>query len=122
MLGAGPADLLPAERAGLLSRTQDGRYALRHPLLRAAILDGAPLDQKLGGHRALGAVLQADGELDRGSWHLAQAATGPDAELAEALEGPPGGRRPVAGTPARPPPTSGPPNSPTTAGRSSAAC
>ncbi|WP_327067716.1 AAA family ATPase [Kitasatospora sp. NBC_01250] len=87
MLGAGPADLLPAERSGLLSRTQDGRYALRHPLLRAAILDGAPLDQKLSGHRALGAVLQADGELDRGTWHLAQAATGPDAELAEALEG-----------------------------------
>ncbi|GAB2749589.1 ATP-binding protein [Kitasatospora kifunensis] len=93
-LGAGPEDLLPAERAGLLRRTQDGRYALRHPLLRAAILDGAPLDQKLDGHRALGAVLRADGELDRGSWHLALAATGPDAELAQALEG--AARRAVA--------------------------
>ncbi|MEY9946292.1 AAA family ATPase [Kitasatospora sp. GAS1066B] len=86
MLGAGAEHLAAAERADLLRRTPDGRCVLRHPLLRAAILESAPLDRKLAAHQALGAALLANGEVDRGSWHLALAATGPDAELAEALE------------------------------------
>ncbi|WP_329565493.1 ATP-binding protein [Kitasatospora sp. NBC_01266] len=86
-LGVGTVHLSPAEQAGLLRRTPDGRYTLRHPLLRAAILHAAPLERTMAAHRALGAVLRANGELDSGSWQLALAATGPDAELAEALEG-----------------------------------
>ncbi|MFE9428267.1 AAA family ATPase [Kitasatospora sp. NPDC006697] len=86
-LGAGTADLLPAERAGLLERSPDGaRLRLRHPLLRTAILEGASLEQKLAVHSALGRELLAAGEEDRGSWHLALAATGQDAGLAAALE------------------------------------
>ncbi|MCX4748054.1 AAA family ATPase [Kitasatospora sp. NBC_01287] len=86
-LGAGAGHLAAAEQAGLLRRTPDGRCTLRHPLLRAAILESAPLDRKLATHRALGAALLDTGEVDRGSWHLALAATAPDGELAEALEG-----------------------------------
>ncbi|MDH6138258.1 DNA-binding CsgD family transcriptional regulator [Kitasatospora sp. GP30] len=86
-LGAGAADLPPAEQAGLLRRTPgDGRLALRHPLLRAAILEVAGLEEKLAVHRVLGAVLLANGQEDRGSWHLALATTGQDAELSAALE------------------------------------
>ncbi|MGF1432274.1 AAA family ATPase, partial [Kitasatospora sp. LaBMicrA B282] len=86
-LGAGAAELSEVERAGLLRRGPEGRYRLRHPLLRTAILESTPLPEVLAVHRLLGTVLRADGEGDRGSWHLALAATGPDAELAEALEG-----------------------------------
>ncbi|WP_035847520.1 helix-turn-helix transcriptional regulator [Kitasatospora azatica] len=85
-LGAEIEALAPAEQSGLLRRTPDGRLTIRHPLLRAAVLEDARLDQKLATHRALGAVLRADGEEDRSSWHLALAATGQDAELAAALE------------------------------------
>ncbi|MCC9312404.1 AAA family ATPase [Kitasatospora sp. RB6PN24] len=86
-LGVGAADLPPAEQAGLLRRTPgDGRLALRHPLLRTAILEVAELEEKLAVHRALGAVLLTNGQEDRGSWHLALATTGQDAELSAALE------------------------------------
>ncbi|GAA1963844.1 helix-turn-helix transcriptional regulator [Kitasatospora viridis] len=86
-LGAGAADLAPAESAGLLSRSPDGaRLRLRHPLLRTALLESAELDEKLTIHQAIGKELLAAGEEDRGSWHLALAATGQDAALAAALE------------------------------------
>ncbi|WP_030272691.1 AAA family ATPase [Streptomyces sp. NRRL B-24484] len=80
-LGAGPADLPPAEQDGLV-RAGDTRIAFHHPLLRAAVLQRAPLDQRLAVHRALAGALDGD----RRTWHLALAATGPDAALADALE------------------------------------
>ncbi|MCX5211998.1 AAA family ATPase [Kitasatospora sp. NBC_00240] len=85
-LGAGPDALAPAERAGLVRITgpEDAAVlAFRHPLVRAAILHRAPLRQRSAAHRALGEAL-ADG--DRRTWHLALAATAPDAALADALE------------------------------------
>lgn len=85
-LGVDAEQLAAAEEPGLILRSGDGRYAFRHPLVRAAILQRAPLAQRLTVHRTLGELLREAGEEDRGSWHLALAATGRDAELAEALE------------------------------------
>ncbi|KJY31686.1 helix-turn-helix transcriptional regulator [Streptomyces sp. NRRL S-495] len=82
-LGAGADALEPAERAGLVTVGADRRLAFRHPLLRAAVLQRAPLQQRLAAHRALGEALE---EGDRRTWHLALAATAPDAGLADALE------------------------------------
>ncbi|GAA2817322.1 LuxR family transcriptional regulator [Kitasatospora paracochleata] len=83
VLGADGGQLAPAEEAGLVATTLDRRLVFRHPLLRAAILQRGPLQQRLAAHRAIGEVLE-DG--DRRTWHLALAATGVDAELADALE------------------------------------
>lgn len=82
-LGAGTDALEPAERAGLVTVGADRRFAFRHPLLRSAVLQRAPLQQRLAAHRALGETLE---EGDRRTWHLALAATAPDAGLADALE------------------------------------
>ncbi|GAA2246207.1 LuxR family transcriptional regulator [Kitasatospora cystarginea] len=82
-LGAGPESLPPAERPGLLRLSADERLVFRHPLIRAAIMQRAPLTQRLAAHRAIGEALD---EGDRRTWHLALAATGPDAGLADALE------------------------------------
>ncbi|MFJ5118708.1 AAA family ATPase [Kitasatospora sp. NPDC088548] len=83
VLGATAEHLAPAEESGLVTTTADRRLAFRHPLLRAAILQRAPLQQRLTAHRAIGEALE-DG--DRRTWHLALAATAPDADLADALE------------------------------------
>lgn len=82
-LGATADHLAPAEEAGLVTLAADRRLAFRHPLLRAAIMQRAPLQQRLTAHRAIGTVLE---EGDRRTWHLALAATAPDAGLADALE------------------------------------
>ncbi|MFC5665093.1 AAA family ATPase [Kitasatospora misakiensis] len=82
-LGVGAEALAPAERAGLIALDADRRLVFRHPLLRAAVLQRAPRQQRLAVHRALGEVLE---EGDRRTWHLALAATAPDAGLADALE------------------------------------
>ncbi|MGK5555675.1 LuxR C-terminal-related transcriptional regulator [Actinomadura kijaniata] len=85
-LGAGVADLLPAERAGLIVRGGEDVLRFRHPLIRAAVYQRAPLGHRLAVHRALAAVLDAPEHADRRAWHLAAAATGPDRQAAAALE------------------------------------
>ncbi|MEV7776025.1 AAA family ATPase [Kitasatospora sp. NPDC086791] len=82
-LGVAAEHLTPAEESGLVTVTADRRIAFRHPLLRSAILQRAPHQQKLTIHRALAGALP-DG--DRRTWHLALAATAPDTDLADALE------------------------------------
>ncbi|MDF5754405.1 LuxR family transcriptional regulator [Spongiactinospora sp. TRM90649] len=87
-LGAGVEDLSPAERADLVRRGDaDGTtIRFRHPLIRAAVYQRAPLGERLAVHRALAAVLGSPEHADRRAWHLAAAATGPDEEAAAALE------------------------------------
>ncbi|WP_433216314.1 AAA family ATPase [Microtetraspora malaysiensis] len=87
-LGATVEDLSPAEHAGLVLRGDaDGTtIRFRHPLIRAAVYQRAPLAQRLAVHRALAAVLTAPEHADRRAWHLAAAATGPDEEVAAELE------------------------------------
>ncbi|PWI45844.1 LuxR family transcriptional regulator [Streptomyces sp. ICBB 8177] len=93
-LGLAIDDLGPAEDAGLVRLV--GRVAFRHPLLRAAVYQRAPLAQRLAAHRALADALDTAGSqgpggadtenADRRAWHLAIAAPGPDERIARALE------------------------------------
>jgi len=85
---AGPRgidDLAPAERAGLV-RADDHRRRLvfRHPLIRSAIMELSTGSDRRQAHQALAAHLVD--QPDRQAWHLAEAATGPDEEVAGALE------------------------------------
>ncbi|AUG78306.1 transcriptional regulator [Kitasatospora sp. MMS16-BH015] len=81
-LGVGPDSLPPAEEQAVLRVTADHRLLFRHPLLRAAVLQRAPLSARLAAHRALAEACPPG---DRRTWHQALAATGPDAALADAL-------------------------------------
>ncbi|QHA03274.1 AAA family ATPase [Streptomyces broussonetiae] len=74
--------LAPAERVGLV-RIEDGQVLLRHPLVRSAIYHSASFAERRQAHLALASALA--GEPDRRAWHLAAAATGQDAEVADAL-------------------------------------
>ncbi|WP_219506045.1 helix-turn-helix transcriptional regulator [Nonomuraea ceibae] len=77
-----PADALePAELAGLV-RVTNGLVRFHHPLLRSAAYQGQPSSQRRAIHRALAGAVSSD----RQAWHLAVAATGPDEQLADALE------------------------------------
>ncbi len=87
VLGASVEALAPAEQAGLVLRGEaEGTIRFRHPLVRAAVYQRAPLGQRLAVHRALAEVLDTPEQGDRRAWHLAAAATGPDDEVAGALE------------------------------------
>jgi DNA-binding CsgD family transcriptional regulator len=83
-LGLELADLGPAEAVGLVSLA-DGAVEFRHPLARAAIYSEATLQERREVHRALARALP-DRDSDRRAWHLASAATGPDARASAALE------------------------------------
>ena len=79
--GGSLTDLAAAERAGLLRVTPAG-VIFSHPLVRAAILAGSDVGERMAGHRALAGVL----EDDRRPWHLAALAAGPDEEIATGLD------------------------------------
>ncbi|WP_433384214.1 helix-turn-helix transcriptional regulator [Micromonospora sp. KLBMP9576] len=87
-LGATVDDLSPAERAGLVLRGDAGGTTIRfrHPLIRAAVYQRAPIGRRLAVHRALAAALTSPEHADRRAWHLASAATGADEQAAAALE------------------------------------
>ncbi|WP_040720974.1 AAA family ATPase, partial [Nocardia veterana] len=56
--GAGIDDLAPAENAGLLVRGESAEtIVFRHPLIRAAVYQRAPLGARMAAHRALAAAL-----------------------------------------------------------------
>ena len=79
----GPEDLAPAVVAGL-GTLDSGGFRFRHPLIVSAVKQAATTEELRGAHAAL-AEAQAD-EPDRAVWHRAAAASGPDEEVAEALE------------------------------------
>ena len=80
----GLAEAEPAERAALV-RIDGNRVSLRHPLLRSAIYRQLSASRRSELHRKL-ADAAVDDVPERRAWHLAAAATGPDADAAAALE------------------------------------
>ncbi|SDS35330.1 ATP-binding protein [Actinoplanes derwentensis] len=81
-----PVTLRDAQRAidtGLIEAAGNG-FRFRHPLVRSAIYQRAPLAARLDAHRCLAARLTDFP--DRRLWHLASATLGPDADLAADLE------------------------------------
>jgi DNA-binding NarL/FixJ family response regulator len=72
------------EVAGLL--TSGERLTFRHPLVRSALYGAAAGSERRAIHLALAAATDGSADPDRRAWHLAAAATGPDEEVAFALE------------------------------------
>ena len=74
----------PAAEAGLLEF--GARVRFRHPLVRSAAYRSASLQERQDVHRALAEVTDPEIDPDRRAWHRAQAAPGPDEDVAEELE------------------------------------
>ncbi|CAN5830121.1 LuxR family transcriptional regulator [soil metagenome] len=89
-LGGGPQDLVEVEDSGLITVVDD-RIAFRHPLVRSAVYTQALPAERRQAHRAVADAIADCGaghqdEQDRRAWHLAEAAIGPDPEVAGLLE------------------------------------
>lgn len=85
LLGCSIEDLRTAELEQLIMFT-DNCIGFRHPLIRAAAYQSAPVARRLAAHRALAEVLDSEDNADRRAWQLAAASTGPDEHVARALE------------------------------------
>jgi DNA-binding CsgD family transcriptional regulator len=83
-LGIGTAAATAAVEAGLLGFGT--RVLFRHPLVRSAVYRSAPLEQRREVHRALAEVTDPERDPERRAWHRAQAAPGPDDDVAAELE------------------------------------
>ena len=74
----------PATEAGLTEFSPLVRF--RHPLVRSAAYRSAPLSERQQVHAALAEATDPEADPDRRAWHRAQAAPGPDEEIAAELE------------------------------------
>jgi DNA-binding CsgD family transcriptional regulator len=83
-LGIGAEAATPAVEAGLAEFGTRVRF--RHPLVRSAAYQSASLLGRLDAHRALAEVTDPEIDPDRRAWHRAQAAPGPDEDVAGDLE------------------------------------
>jgi DNA-binding CsgD family transcriptional regulator len=75
---------LPAMEAGLAEF--GARIRFRHPLVRLVAYRSASLPERQEAHRALAEATDPVADPDRRAWHRAQAAAGPDDEVAAELE------------------------------------
>ena len=80
-----PDALDPALQAGLV-RTDGEALTFRHPLIRSAVYESAPLSQRQRTHAALADALRAEQHADRAVWHQARATLTADATIAADLE------------------------------------
>ena len=81
----GRLDLAPAEHAGVIRLNQrTGRMEFRHPLFRSAVFELSTSDERRRAHSVLAEAFALQPE--RRAWHLGQAATAPDENVAAALE------------------------------------
>jgi DNA-binding CsgD family transcriptional regulator len=83
LVGLGTEAAAPAEAVGLIELAAQVRF--HHPLVRSAIYRAAPLADRQVAHRALAQATDAHADPDRRAWHCAQAAIGPDEDLAAEL-------------------------------------
>jgi len=83
-LGIAGEAATPAAEAGLLEFGTWVRF--RHPLVRSAVYRSASAQDRQDVHRALAEVTDPDIDPDRRAWHRAQAAPGPDEQVAGELE------------------------------------
>ncbi|HJY56009.1 MAG TPA: LuxR C-terminal-related transcriptional regulator, partial [Streptosporangiaceae bacterium] len=83
-LGIGAQAAGPAAETGLAEF--GARVRFRHPLVRSAIYWSAPARDRQEVHRVLAEVTDPQADPDRRAWHRAQAAAGPDEEVAAELE------------------------------------
>jgi DNA-binding CsgD family transcriptional regulator len=83
-LGIGVAAAAPAQADHLLAVAD--RVTFRHPLVRSAVYRGAPAADRRRVHHALAEAIDPGTDSDRRAWHRAQAAAGPDEDVAAELE------------------------------------
>src|SRR5690348_16430831 len=83
-LGIPEGAVQAVESDGLL--TLDSVVAFRHPLARSAVYGSAEPNERREVHRALANATDPRTDPDRRAWHRAQAAAGPDEEVATELE------------------------------------
>jgi DNA-binding CsgD family transcriptional regulator len=83
-LGIPAAAAGPAVDAGLVEF--GARVRFRHPLLRSAAYRAASVADRQAVHGAMAEVTDPETSPERRAWHRAQAATGPDEEVAAELE------------------------------------
>jgi DNA-binding CsgD family transcriptional regulator len=84
LLGIGVQEAGPAVEAGLVEFGASVRF--RHPLVRSAAYRSASLSERQQVHAALAEATGAIADPDRRAWHRAQAAAGPDEDVAAELE------------------------------------
>jgi DNA-binding CsgD family transcriptional regulator len=83
-LGIGTEAAAPAAEAGLVEF--GARVRFRHPLARSAAYRSASPQERQDAQRALAEVTDPEADPDRRAWHRAQAAAGPDEDIAGELE------------------------------------
>jgi DNA-binding CsgD family transcriptional regulator len=83
-LGLGPDAAAAADAEQLLNIGSQVQF--RHPLVRSAAYAAGSSEDRRAAHLTLAAATDAQADPERRVWHLAAAATGPDEEVAAALE------------------------------------
>jgi DNA-binding CsgD family transcriptional regulator len=83
-LGLGVGTAAAAEAVGLLKL--NGRVQFCHPLARSVIYGAATQEDRRAAHGALAEATDPQLDPDRRVWHRAQAASGPDEDIAAELE------------------------------------